>query len=715
MSPLSVSTFLDPSKVSFDLVIFDEASQVRPEDAIGPIMRARQVIVVGDSKQLPPTDFFREVNDEDEDVPDLESILDECSSSMPQRMLLWHYRSRQESLIAFSNRRFYSGRLVTFPSAAVDREGLGVSFVQVPDGRYDRARTRKNLREAEVVARLAIEHLTAHPNESLGVVAFSEAQQMAIIEELERCVTKRPVLAPLLSEEGEDGFFVKNLENVQGDERDVMIFSVGYGRDENGRMSQNFGPLNKAGGERRLNVAITRARKHVKLVASMLPEDIESSAPGAVALKEYLTYARAPDHEMAKDEGAEPSVLEAEVKTWLEARGLAVEEQVGRSMAGGDLAIADRNRPGNYVLGILTDGRSYDRAGSARDRERLRIEVLTGLGWNIHRLWSQEWVRDRDREGERILTALNRAQAAATEKVGNEREACQAEMLMALPADDEGASDLDPPAEAVDGLPTPVLHEIVTTGPEVAGKTTGPTIAEQVGIDAMSAERAAGSAVQDAPADLSRSGDGSSAERVIRHERELVLPYRATDLRGTHALLKIYKEDAAKGTVDAVWTVVDLEGPVHTALVKDRVRELAGAATGRRPVNMDQAIKSAVDVLVDRGRVRVEGEYLWPADLNAALPRRCVGTRRDIFRVCDEEVEAMVLAVVPPDRPAELKDVVREVTILLGYKRPTAAIRSRVERAVDDLGTKGAVSSHDEDQDGPVEAEEEESIPGEEA
>jgi len=228
MSPLSVSTFLDPLKVKFDLVIFDEASQVRPEDAIGSIMRARQVIVVGDNKQLPPTDFFREVNDEEEDFPDLESILDECSSSMPQRMLLWHYRSRQESLISFSNRRFYGGRLITFPSAAVDRDGLGVSFVHVPEGVYDRARSRRNAKEAERVAELVFEHLTRRNGESLGVVAFSEAQQMAIIEELEKITARRPELIPMLSDEGEEGFFVKNLENVQGDERDVMIFSVGY-------------------------------------------------------------------------------------------------------------------------------------------------------------------------------------------------------------------------------------------------------------------------------------------------------------------------------------------------------------------------------------------------------------------------------------------------------------------------------------------------------
>jgi very-short-patch-repair endonuclease len=434
MSPLSVSTFLDPTKVTFDLVIFDEASQVRPEDAIGSIMRARQVIVVGDSKQLPPTDFFREVNDEDEDVPDLESILDECSSSMPQRMLLWHYRSRQESLIAFSNRRFYGGRLVTFPSAAVDREGLGVSFVQVPEGRYDRARTRKNLREAEVVAKLAIDHLTDHTNESLGVVAFSEAQQLAIIEELERCVAKRPALAPLLSEEGEDGFFVKNLENVQGDERDVMIFSVGYGRDENGRMSQNFGPLNKAGGERRLNVAITRAKMRAIIVASIGADDvIATGSQGTRLLNDYLAYAASGGSREVLQVNPVQKYdldlpLEDDVHRALVAEGMKVRRQVGCSGYRIDLAVEDPQRPGTFLLGIECDGSSYRSGKTARDRDRIRWNVLRGLGWSMHRIWSRDWIIDRGSEVEKVKVALAKAlgtkagDALGSEEAGPEKE-----------------------------------------------------------------------------------------------------------------------------------------------------------------------------------------------------------------------------------------------------------------------------------------------------
>jgi hypothetical protein len=491
MSPLSVSTFLDPSKAKFDLVIFDEASQVRPEDAIGPIMRGKQVIVVGDSKQLPPTDFFRELNDEEDDVPDLESILDKCSSSMPQRMLLWHYRSRQESLIAFSNRQFYGGRLLTFPSAMLDRCGLGVELVHVADGRYDRARTRKNAKEAEKVADLVVEHVLSRPGKSLGVVAFSEPQQMAIIEELEKRVAKMPTLAPLLNEDAEEGFFVKNLENVQGDERDVMVFSIGYGKDAKGRIFQNFGPLNRPGGERRLNVAITRARENVKLVTSMMPEELEGTTPGVEALRSYMQYARADRNAEGAESGPSPVIpLQEEVRSWLESKGLVVEERVGRSLARVDLAIVDPDRPGNYLLGILTDGVSYRKAGSARDRERLKVEVLTGLGWRLVRLWSQDWIKDKDAEIERIMASVMKAREEA-EKAAKEAVTAKAEVLVATVT----------PAEVCEGT-------------------------------------------------------------------DCVL-YQRADLRD-EALVSLYRSDPQTALVEAVRKVVELEGPVHIAEVRDR-------------------------------------------------------------------------------------------------------------------------------------------------
>ena len=598
MSPLSVSTYLDPSKARFDLVIFDEASQVRPEDAIGPIMRGRQVIVVGDSKQLPPTDFFRELNGDDDDVPDLESILDECASSMPQRMLLWHYRSRQESLIAFSNQQFYGGRLLTFPSALRDRPGLGVELVHVPDGRYDRARTRRNAKEAERVADLVLEHVRSRPEKSLGVVAFSEPQQMAIIEELERRIARTPSLAPLLNEDAEEGFFVKNLESVQGDERDVMIFSVGYGKDPKGRIFQNFGPLNRHGGERRLNVAITRARENVKLVTSMMPEDLEGSTPGVEALRGYMRYARA-GHDAEQGSGPRPIVPQLdEVRSWLESKGLVVEEQVGRSVAKVDLAVVDPQRPGNYLLGILTDGQSYRKAGGTRDRERLRAEVLTGLGWRLTRLWSQDWIRDRDAEVARIMELVEKAEREEADKAALDATVAKLEVIVAsLP----------------DGTP----------------------------------------------------GDGC-------------VPYVRADLKDPR-FVSAYREAPQKALADGVMRVVELESPVHIATVRDRAKDLIAAATGRRPGNVDKALLQAITSLDGNG-IRVEEDFLW-AEGEVDVRIRRSEARRDVDHVCDDELEAMVRHCSPGCR--EAKEVVARVSEMLGYKRPTLALRSRVERVAD--------------------------------
>ena len=695
MSPLSVSTFLDPTRVRFDLVIFDEASQVRPEDAIGSIMRAKQVIVVGDSKQLPPTDFFQEVNDEDEEVPDLESILDECSSSMPEHMLLWHYRSRQESLISFSNRRFYGGRLMTFPSASVDREGLGISFVHVADGVYDRARSRRNAKEAEKVAELVAEHVSRRSGDSLGVVAFSEAQQLAILDELEKITAKRPDLVPLLSDEGEGGFFVKNLENVQGDERDVMIFSVGYGKDQQGKMYQNFGPLNQAGGERRLNVAITRARKHIKLVSSILPEDIDGTTPGTEALREYMRYAMT--HDLVEREAASGSVpdhLQAEIRSWLESRGLVVEEKVGRSVARIDLAVADRNRPGNYVLGILTDGPSYEKAGSTRDRERLREEVLTGLGWHLHRVWSQEWVRDRDREGERILAALDKARAAAAERALREQESKKA-LEAPVPA--------EMPAEATRPVAELQVVEAATAAP--VDTVTAPPEAAEASVESAPApispakEEAAPAPAPAAPVttdppDLRERVPTMGEENGTKREPAIV--YQKADLVGTQSLVESYPTDPSRTLIEAAEIVVNIEGPVHISVVKDRIKDLIAASIGKRPGNLDKVIKQTTAALERYGKVRVDGEFLWPADRNEIQPRRCEEFRRNVDHVCDAELEATVLSLVPTDRPVKLRDLANGVAALLGYKRPTPAIRSRVERAVEALSSRDTVSSEEE-------------------
>ena len=284
MSPLSVSQFLDPNKFIFDLIVFDEASQVRTEDSIGAIYRGKQTVVCGDEMQLPPTSFFEgilsdEYEETEESLDEYESILHAIAAAgVRPSMLRWHYRSRHESLIAFSNRQFYGDKLVTFPSAIDSSPDLGVKFVYVPNGIYDRGGKRDNRIEAEKVVNIIISHLTNTPEKSLGVVSFSISQSNTIQDLVDKMLKEHSEFEKFFAEDRFESVFVKNLENVQGDERDVMIFSVGYGRDSEGKLTMHFGPLNREGGERRLNVAITRAREKVVLVSSITAPDFDLTA-----------------------------------------------------------------------------------------------------------------------------------------------------------------------------------------------------------------------------------------------------------------------------------------------------------------------------------------------------------------------------------------------------------------------------------------------------
>ncbi|MCD7841752.1 MAG: DUF4011 domain-containing protein, partial [Lachnospiraceae bacterium] len=279
MSPLSVSTFLTAGTVHFDAVVVDEASQIFLQDAIGAIYRADQLIVVGDSRQMPPSNFFHstvEVEDNDEengDVTDFESILDLCSTSMQQLRLRWHYRSRYEQLITFSNKNFYDNDLVTFPSAKADETGVGIDYYHV-NGVFDR-KSHTNRKEAEYVVDLIYQNVEKYPDRSLGVVAFSVAQQDLIDRLLSKRRRSTPEKELFFKQSEKEPFFIKNLETVQGDERDTIIFSVAYGVDAQGRLYHNFGPLNRVGGERRLNVAVTRAKYNVQVVFSMHCTDID--------------------------------------------------------------------------------------------------------------------------------------------------------------------------------------------------------------------------------------------------------------------------------------------------------------------------------------------------------------------------------------------------------------------------------------------------------
>ena len=421
MSPLSIAKFIPPGSVLFDLVIFDEASQVKPVEAMGAIRRARQAVVVGDSKQLPPTRFFDRMMEEEEEedqvfMSDIESILGIfCAQGAPERMLRWHYRSRHESLITVSNYEFYENRLVVFPSPDAQREEVGLQFHHDPDTFYERgAKRRFNAGEARAVAGAVMQHAQTDPDLTLGVAAFSFSQARRIEDELEVLRRQDPSNESFFAGHPEEPFFVKNLENVQGDERDVILISVGYGRTEDGRLPMNFGPLNQDGGERRLNVLITRARRCCVVYSNFAAADLDmkrTNARGVQSLQTFLKYAETGILDIPRTSGREAdSPFEEAVASKLKERGSSVEHQIGSGGFFIDLAIIDPDRPGRYLLGIECDGATYHSARSARDRDRLRQQVLEGLGWTIHRIWSTDWFNYPEREMEKIEEAIRRAE-----------------------------------------------------------------------------------------------------------------------------------------------------------------------------------------------------------------------------------------------------------------------------------------------------------------
>ena len=416
MSPLSVSQFLSTDLV-FDTVIFDEASQVRPGDAINCIYRGKQLIIAGDQKQLPPTAFFAEPLSDESDsyeegqLEDYESILDHCkgSGAVPSLSLRWHYRSQHEDLIAFSNYSFYDGRLVTFPSSKSLGEDVGLEMFRV-DGTYRRAGARDNLIEAEKVVERIFHHARTNPNLTLGVVAFSEAQASAIYTMLDVARKSAPEFDQYFSSDRLKGVFVKNLESVQGDERDIIIFSIGYGRDEFGKLTMNFGPINNSGGQRRLNVAITRARRRVEIVSSIGPEDFtETGSEGVRHLRRYLDFAVrgikaiALDLEISKGDAESP--FEEEVIRVLTGQGYDIVPQVGTAGYRIDIGVLSPGKEGQFILGVECDGAMYHSSSVARDRDRLRQEVLEGLGWRLHRIWGTSWYRNRNYEIRRLIDA----------------------------------------------------------------------------------------------------------------------------------------------------------------------------------------------------------------------------------------------------------------------------------------------------------------------
>jgi len=417
MSPLSVAKYLGPGR-SFDLVVMDEASQLRLEDAIGAVARGKQLVVVGDPKQLPPSSFFQtdniytEVEEEEMTAAeDTESILDICQVNFETRRLKWHYRSAHESLIAFSNKEFYDNELIVFPSPYQGTNSLGINYHFIDGAKYTKG---KNRIEAQRVAMAVADHFKKSPDLSLGVATFNTEQRDLITDELERIQKENRWFETAIkeTEDTEEPFFVKNLETVQGDERSVIMISTTYGPDINtGIVNQRFGPINRDTGWRRLNVIATRAKQRIDLFTSMKGSDIKvhpGSSRGVIALRKYLDFA---EKGILTDFGAitgiEPdSDFEIAVTSLLDRYGYRTVPQVGVAGFFIDIGVYNPYRENEFLCGIECDGATYHSTKSIKDRDVLRQQILESKGWDIYRIWSTDWFKNREREKDKVLSHL---------------------------------------------------------------------------------------------------------------------------------------------------------------------------------------------------------------------------------------------------------------------------------------------------------------------
>lgn len=626
MSPLSIAAYLPPDSIRFDLVIFDEASQVPPVDAFGAVLRGGQVAVVGDSKQLPPTSFFENLsgNDEDQDedelvTTDIESILGLlCGQGAPQRMLRWHYRSQHESLIAVSNKEFYDNRLVIFPSPQFERKDIGLIFRQLANTFYERGTTRTNPLEAAAVADAVIDHARNYPNLTLGVAAFSIAQMQAILDQIELRRKGNPAYESFFAAHPHEPFFVKNLETVQGDERDVIFVSVGYGRDKDGYIAYNFGALNREGGERRLNVLITRARRRCEVFTNLGHEDIDlhrAQGRGVAALKVFLKYAqtRILDVPVISGRPADSEFEEA-VADALRRNGLEVDAQVGSAGFFLDLAVRDTEHAGRYLLGIECDGATYHQSRSARDRDRLRQQVLEALDWRLHRIWSTDWFAHPDRELKKVLAAIEQAKAYRSQ-TGN--SAAQLEVRQ-----------------------TESKTENEITRGEPKGVKDSTTLGEPYAF---------------------------SNPRVQLNGRDLHV---------------IQTSKLAEWITD----VVQIESPVHKEEVFRRITQAAGLSRiGNRIVT---ALSRGVDSAVRSQVIRRKGAFLWygnNTDLSVRDRSDFPPQLKKLELISSEEIGAAIKLAVKRACGIQAQNVPVAACNLLGFGRVTDDMRLQVNNVMEEL------------------------------
>ena len=611
MSPLSVAQYLPADQALFDVVIFDEASQITVWDAVGSLARGKQVIIAGDPKQMPPTNFFaRSEDDPDGDIDienDLESILDEMiGASIPQCLLNLHYRSRRESLIAFSNSRYYENSLVTFP--APFHPDLAVQLVR-PDGFYARGKARHNEGEAKAIVAEILRRLTHSDehirNQSIGVVTFNTEQQGLIEDLLDKARSANPHIEPAFSTEHTlEPVFVKNLETVQGDERDVILFSVTYGPDQSGHVTMNFGPLNRDGGERRLNVALTRARSEMIVFSTLSPDRIDlsrTSARAVIDLKHFLEYAeRGPSVLGAAVYGSMgdfDSPFESAVARALRGKGWTVQPQIGVSAYRIDLGVVHPDFPGRYLAGIECDGAMYHSSAFARERDKIRQAVLEELGWKILRLWSTDWWTHQ--------------------------------------------------AKALDDLHC-LLNELLETERQV--------LVEEPAVDFVIPETTSFESLQIPPIVLSQP-PGVTSDEAFAEQTESSYEVAQLDVQRFHPEPDLfYTEEYASRLTEMIDYVIEQEGPIHEEVLFRRIARFHGFKRAGKQ------IQDIVLAIAKRRKCHCRekvGLFFWPKE---SFEERLAPARwkdrddemRKVEYICMEEIRAIDKLLATNGDPVEL-------------------------------------------------------------
>jgi very-short-patch-repair endonuclease len=645
MSPLTVAQLVEGSLPSFDLVIFDEASQLPPEDAVGAVARAKQLVVVGDPKQLPPTNFFLvssgQVNapigeDGTPIYEDSESILEDfMAAGAPQSRLKWHYRSTHESLINFSNVSFYDADLYTFPSVETGTEHGGLQFEYVNNGVYEGKglnQVEAN-RVAEAVVSFAKEQLQRQEHgermETLGVGTFNLRQQLAIQDELEKRRREEPEIESFFARGVLEPFFVKNLENIQGDERDYIFLSVTYAKATDGKLRYNFGPLNSENGWRRLNVLTTRARHCMRVFSSIRGDEINPAATvsnGPRLLREFLSYAEHGrlDSTIASAKADTDSLLEQDVLTELSQRGVTVVPQVGVAGYRIDLGVLDDVTPGRFLCGIECDGVAYHSSETARDRDRLRQQVLEARGWTIHRVWSTDWFKDRQGQIQRLLSLIETARSRAADEAASEREARE---RLAMQVAEQFAAEAELRKQE----------------------------AEQIRATALTGEP---------------------------YQRPVAASYASTSGEGRYVTSNIF-DVPLSDLVKVVVLVVETESPIHKVDLFTRVAAMWGLRAGSR---IQALILTACESAERGGITRRRGDFYWSASSDQKCPLRSrSGTKIPADRIADEEYQEAICAVLSEGHAFSLDHLTSEVRGVFGFSRTGPVLETTIKRVIEGL------------------------------